>query len=185
MLLQLSGAVAAAAAAAVAEWVDGMKAVGVQRVVSMLSESELATYAEPLPAAMEAAFGAGKYINVDAKAPGASAAGVCSHFSVCFQGRASATAVRSCSGAKPGAKTKRYQQLVVSVSCQTCPAWLLVVSRSSAEGSAGTIALAALPQAAVQSMSVLMLLLLLLLLLLLMLLLLLLLLLHQGPQQRS
>jgi hypothetical protein len=47
-----------------------MKGVGIQRVVSMLSDSELATYAEPLPAAMEAAFGAGKYINVDAKAPG-------------------------------------------------------------------------------------------------------------------
>ncbi|KAF6261403.1 hypothetical protein COO60DRAFT_1502049 [Scenedesmus sp. NREL 46B-D3] len=54
----------------VAEWVDAMKGVGVQRVVSMLSESELATYAEPLPAAMEAAFGAGNYVNVDAKAAG-------------------------------------------------------------------------------------------------------------------
>ncbi|WIA16469.1 hypothetical protein OEZ85_013153 [Tetradesmus obliquus] len=53
----------------VAEWVDAIKAVGVTRVVSMLSDSELATYAEPLPAAMEAAFGAGKYININAKAP--------------------------------------------------------------------------------------------------------------------
>jgi hypothetical protein len=70
-----SEAAAAAAAVAVsaptvAEWVDAMKAVGVQRVVSMLSDSELATYAEPLPAAMEAAFGAGNYVNVNAKAPG-------------------------------------------------------------------------------------------------------------------
>lgn len=53
-----------------AEWVDAVKVAGVQRVVSMLSESELQTYAEPLPAAMEAAFGAGKYVNINAKAPG-------------------------------------------------------------------------------------------------------------------
>jgi hypothetical protein len=57
-------------ALAVAEWVDAIKGVGVKRVVSMLSDSELATYAEPLPAAMEAAFGAGNYVNVNAKAPG-------------------------------------------------------------------------------------------------------------------
>lgn len=49
-----------------------MQQAGVQRVVSMLSDSELQTYAEPLPAAMEAAFGEGNYINVDAKAPGES-----------------------------------------------------------------------------------------------------------------
>lgn len=55
---------------AVAEWVDAVKAAGVQRVISMLSESELQTYAEPLPDAMEAAFGDGKYTNIDAKAAG-------------------------------------------------------------------------------------------------------------------
>jgi hypothetical protein len=47
-----------------------MQAAGVQSVVSMLSPSELETYAEPLPAAMEAAFGPSNYINIDAKAPG-------------------------------------------------------------------------------------------------------------------
>lgn len=47
-----------------------MQAAGVQSVVSMLSPSELETYAEPLPAAMQAAFGAGNYANIDAKAPG-------------------------------------------------------------------------------------------------------------------
>lgn len=54
----------------VQEWVTFMQAAGVQSVVSMLSPSELETYAEPLPAAMEAAFGAGSYTNIDAKAPG-------------------------------------------------------------------------------------------------------------------
>lgn len=48
-----------------------MKAAGAQRVVSMLSDSELATYAEPLAAALTAAFGEGKWINVDGKASGA------------------------------------------------------------------------------------------------------------------
>lgn len=47
-----------------------MKDAGIQSIVSMLSDSELATYAEPLPAAMEAAFGQGNYVNVDAKAAG-------------------------------------------------------------------------------------------------------------------
>lgn len=55
---------------AVSEWTETMKAAGVQRVVSMLSDSELETYAEPLPAAMQAAFGEGKYVNINAKAPG-------------------------------------------------------------------------------------------------------------------
>eukprot|EP00878_Enallax_costatus_P027554 GHUV01029682.1.p1 GENE.GHUV01029682.1~~GHUV01029682.1.p1 ORF type:complete len:154 (+),score=32.66 GHUV01029682.1:55-516(+) len=55
----------------VSEWVSAMKEAGVQRVVSMLSDSELATYAEPLPQAMQAAFGEGKYVNINAKAPGA------------------------------------------------------------------------------------------------------------------
>jgi hypothetical protein len=54
----------------VQEWVTFMQAAGVQSVVSMLSPSELETYAEPLPAAMEAAFDAGNYTNIDAKAPG-------------------------------------------------------------------------------------------------------------------
>eukprot|EP00882_Tetradesmus_deserticola_P005199 GHRQ01005476.1.p1 GENE.GHRQ01005476.1~~GHRQ01005476.1.p1 ORF type:complete len:188 (+),score=85.52 GHRQ01005476.1:162-725(+) len=58
------------AADEVLEWVDAVKGVGVQRVVSMLSESELATYAEPLPAAMQEAFGAGNYVNIDAKSAG-------------------------------------------------------------------------------------------------------------------
>lgn len=48
-----------------------MQDVGIESVISMLSESELKTYAEPLPAAMEAAFGPGSYVNIDAKAPGA------------------------------------------------------------------------------------------------------------------
>lgn len=55
---------------AVQEWVDFVQKAGVERVVSMLSPSELETYAEPLPAALEAAFGAGNYVNVDAKAEG-------------------------------------------------------------------------------------------------------------------
>jgi hypothetical protein len=55
---------------AVQEWVEFMQTAGVQFVVSMLSPSELVTYAEPLPVAMETAFGLGNYINVDAKAPG-------------------------------------------------------------------------------------------------------------------
>lgn len=50
---------------AVDEWVAYMKAAGVQAVVSMLSPSELATYEQPLQAAMEAAFGSDSYINVD------------------------------------------------------------------------------------------------------------------------
>lgn len=57
---------------AVQEWVAHVKSgAGVERVVAMLSESELATYAQPLPDAMAAAFGTDKYINVDAKAAGA------------------------------------------------------------------------------------------------------------------
>lgn len=47
-----------------------MKGAGVQRVVDMLSDSELQTYAESLPEAMKAAFGEGKYTNINAKAPG-------------------------------------------------------------------------------------------------------------------
>ncbi|KAF8065546.1 hypothetical protein HT031_003147 [Scenedesmus sp. PABB004] len=58
--------------AEVEEWVGAVKAVGVSRVVSMLSDSELATYEQPLPAALAAAFPQG-YVNVDAKAPGAAA----------------------------------------------------------------------------------------------------------------
>lgn len=47
-----------------------MKQGGVQAVVSMLSESELQTYAQPLTEAMQAAFGADNYVNIDVKAPG-------------------------------------------------------------------------------------------------------------------
>jgi hypothetical protein len=50
-----------------------MRDAGIESVVSMLSESELKTYAQPLPAAMEAAFGAANYVNIDAKVPGAQA----------------------------------------------------------------------------------------------------------------
>lgn len=52
------------------QWVMFMKDAGVQSVVSMLSDSELATYAQPLPAAMAAAFQPGNYVNIDAKAAG-------------------------------------------------------------------------------------------------------------------
>lgn len=52
------------------QWVTFMKDAGVQSVISMLSDSELATYAEPLPAAMAAAFQPGNYVNIDAKAAG-------------------------------------------------------------------------------------------------------------------
>lgn len=44
-----------------------MKAAGVQAVVSMLSDSELATYAQPLVPSLTAAFGAENYVNIDAK----------------------------------------------------------------------------------------------------------------------
>ena len=47
-----------------------MQAAGVQSVVSMLSPSELETYAAPLPAAMEAAFGTGNPPTKEPPPPG-------------------------------------------------------------------------------------------------------------------
>eukprot|EP00879_Flechtneria_rotunda_P000977 GHRR01001111.1.p2 GENE.GHRR01001111.1~~GHRR01001111.1.p2 ORF type:complete len:186 (+),score=60.18 GHRR01001111.1:1238-1795(+) len=56
-------------ASEVAEWVDFVKAAGVQHVISLLSASELETYAEPLPQGLQAAFGSGNYANIDPKTP--------------------------------------------------------------------------------------------------------------------
>ncbi|GIL83254.1 hypothetical protein Vretifemale_12103, partial [Volvox reticuliferus] len=55
--------------AEVEEWADFMASHGIQRVVSLLSESELATYSEPLQPALAARFH--RAVVLDAKAPGA------------------------------------------------------------------------------------------------------------------
>ncbi|EFJ47331.1 hypothetical protein VOLCADRAFT_92104 [Volvox carteri f. nagariensis] len=55
--------------ASVEEWSDFMSRHGVQRVVSLLSDTELDTYSEPLPPALAARFR--RAVVLDAKAPGA------------------------------------------------------------------------------------------------------------------
>ncbi|GIL52891.1 hypothetical protein Vafri_8647 [Volvox africanus] len=55
--------------AEVEEWAEFMAGHGIQRVVSLLSESELATYSEPLQPALAARFH--RAVVLDAKAPGA------------------------------------------------------------------------------------------------------------------
>ncbi|GLC33532.1 hypothetical protein PLESTM_000081600 [Pleodorina starrii] len=55
--------------AEVNEWVSFMSGHGIQRVISLLSDSELATYSQPLPPALTERFR--RAVVVDAKAPGA------------------------------------------------------------------------------------------------------------------